>query len=134
MLLPAIVDVDRSAQPASPMFKMYGDRLQKVKIACLTSGNSVGIEFFEFIDPPLQQPASFDYTKGGVFHVALTVSDPEALCNEAVKKGAKRIGQSILPWEALGDDNVALYMQDPWGNAIELVSCGFELLMGNRIG
>lgn len=37
-----------------PMFKIYGDNVHKVKVAWLTTGNGVGFEIFEFIDPPVK--------------------------------------------------------------------------------
>jgi catechol 2,3-dioxygenase-like lactoylglutathione lyase family enzyme len=48
---------DRKVTPEANLFKIYGDRLQKVKIAFLTSGNGVGIELFQFIDPPMKPTA-----------------------------------------------------------------------------
>jgi catechol 2,3-dioxygenase-like lactoylglutathione lyase family enzyme len=124
---------DRRMTPEASIFKIYGDALQVVKIAFLTSANGVGVELFEFIDPPMEHPATFDYRRGGVFHICLTVSDPEALCDKAVAAGAKKIGQTVMPYQHLDEDDIALYMQDPWGTVIELLSCSFEQLLGNRV-
>ena len=55
--------------PNGPIFKIYGNKLMKVKTAFLVGGNGVGVELFEFIDPPLSTKANFDYTKGGFFHM-----------------------------------------------------------------
>ena len=42
------------------------------------------------------------------------------------------MGDTVVPFEAIGEDDEALYLQDPWGNTVEVVSCSFEMLMGNR--
>ncbi|KIX06833.1 uncharacterized protein Z518_04809 [Rhinocladiella mackenziei CBS 650.93] len=123
---------DRKVNPNANIFKIYGDRLHEAKVAYLSASNGVGIELFQFIDPPFKQQADFDYTRGGVFHVGLTVADPEEVCKRAVAAGAKKIGQSVVPYRHLGEDDVALYMQDPWGMVIELMSCSFEQFFANR--
>jgi hypothetical protein len=38
--------------PNIPIYKIYGPTLQTVKVAFLSTGNGVGFEIFEFIDPP----------------------------------------------------------------------------------
>ncbi|KAK4945649.1 hypothetical protein LTR10_015268 [Elasticomyces elasticus] len=124
---------ERSKTPNASIFDIYGDELQTLKIAFLVTGNGVGIELFEFIKPSMTKPASFEYTRGGVFHICLTVSDPDALCAKAVAAGAKKIGKTVCPWRHLDEDDVALYIQDPWGTVIEFLSCSFELLMANRV-
>jgi len=127
-LKPAPRLTDRSATPGGPIFKIYGDKLNKVKTVFLVGGNGIGVELFEFIDPPLSEKAGFDYTKGGYFHMGITDPDPNALLKKAVERGAKQIGETVDMY----DGEQALYMSDPWGNTIELLSCSFEQLMANR--
>jgi hypothetical protein len=105
-----------------------------VKVAFLTTGNSVGFELFQFIDPPMSVPASFDYTRGGVFHLAVTDNDPEEMCRKVIAAGGKKIGATVVPASAAGDGQkeCTLYCADPWGNTIEMCSCSFEKLMANR--
>jgi hypothetical protein len=95
-------------------------------------GNGIGIEFFEFIDPPMSQPATFDYTRGGVFHIAITDPDPDALCKKVLAAGGKQIGPVVEPFSALNETDRAVYLVDPWGNTVEVVSCSFEQLLANR--
>jgi len=40
----------RADNPDAPVFRVYGDRLQEVKVAFLTTGNGVGFELFQFIE------------------------------------------------------------------------------------
>ena len=125
---------DRSTDPCAPIFRVYDNKLHKVKLAFLATGNGVGFELFQFIDPPMSEPAEFNYTRGGVFHLAITDPDPEALLERAIKAGARQIGEAVVPasCEGEGERQVALYMQDPWGNVIEACSCSFEKMMANR--
>jgi catechol 2,3-dioxygenase-like lactoylglutathione lyase family enzyme len=67
----------RSENPDAPVFRVYDGRLQSFKVAFLTAGNGVGFELFQFIDPPMSEQSSFNYTRGGVFHVAITDHNPE---------------------------------------------------------
>lgn len=122
--------IDRAATPNSTLFRVYGQQCNKVKLATLTSGNAVGLELFEFVDPKMAHPAEFDFTRGGFFHICITDPDPESLCRKVVEAGGKQIGEVVLPFDKESD--VALYLQDPWGNTFEVLSCSWEMLMANR--
>lgn len=114
---------------------VYAKELNSVKLAIMTTGNSVGFEIFEFVDPPYDGktgPTTWgpaNYARGGFFHVAFTTPDPVATLREAEKMGAKLVGEITSP--APGE--TVLYMQDPWGNVVELVSCSFEHLIMNGV-
>ncbi|KIW23055.1 uncharacterized protein PV07_11287 [Cladophialophora immunda] len=128
------MSVDREENPADIIFDIYPKELRKAKIAVMTAGNGVGVEFFEFIDPKMTQAAAFDITRGGVFHVAVTDPHPEELCSKIIAAGGKKIGKPVSPFPLSVDGfkDGALYLQDPWGNTIEIVSCNLELLLANR--
>ncbi|KAF2114020.1 Glyoxalase/Bleomycin resistance protein/Dihydroxybiphenyl dioxygenase [Lophiotrema nucula] len=125
---------DRSTDPCAPIFRVYDSKLHKVKLAFLSTGNGVGFELFQFIDPPMSEPSRFDYTRGGVFHLAVTDPDPEALCERVVRNGGRKIGETVTPASCKDEEEkqYALYCQDPWGNVIEACSCSFEKMMANR--
>ena len=129
--------VDRSTDgDDSPIFKIYGNKLHKVKIAWLATGNGVGFEIFEFIDPPAKKADEINkdwsleeqYQRGGFFHIAITSPDPDGLADRACADGGVRVGETV----AMYDGETALYLRDPWGNVVEVLSCSFEQLMGNR--
>ncbi|KAF2008027.1 Glyoxalase/Bleomycin resistance protein/Dihydroxybiphenyl dioxygenase [Amniculicola lignicola CBS 123094] len=118
---------ERSSDNSAPIFKIYDNKLQKVKVAWLGTGNSVGFEVFEFIEPQHEPKPDFEYAKSGFFHIAVTAPDPDATCKRAVEYGGKKIGETV----AFGEDS-ALYVSDPWGNVVEVLSCSFEHLMANK--
>lgn len=93
----------------APIFKIYDNKLQKVKIAWLASGNGVGLEIFEFIDPPFKKPDHFDYTRGGFFHIAVTAANPGDTAKKAIALGGKQQGETVSMY-----GEKALYLEDPW--------------------
>ncbi|KAF2668107.1 Glyoxalase/Bleomycin resistance protein/Dihydroxybiphenyl dioxygenase [Microthyrium microscopicum] len=121
--------------PSIPIFKIYGAALKEVRVAYMTSGNGVGIELFQFIDPvhepkqPYKHPEGdlpFDYPRSGFFHVALTVPSVEQAVERVKELGGKIVGEVV----ELGK-NKAAYIQDPWGNVFEMIDNSFECLFAN---
>jgi catechol 2,3-dioxygenase-like lactoylglutathione lyase family enzyme len=83
---------------------IYPYPLQTVKVAYLVTGDGIGLELFEFIDPPYRRPASAHdsdpsaftpeiYARGGFFHIALTVLDIDATCASIILNGGHQIGE-----------------------------------------
>lgn len=68
------------------------------------------------------------FQRGGYFHIGVTAPDPEAVAEKACQDGASRVGETVTMY----DGEKALYIRDPWGNCIEILSCSFEQLLGNR--
>lgn len=128
--------VTREQLPHVPIFKIFGDELQEFKIAWLASGapevaSGIGLEVFEFIHPKQRKPADgFEFTRCGVFHVAMTVADPIAKRDEVIRAGGRKLGEAV----PLPKNNWVAYCQDPWGNALELLPCGFEMMVLNGGG
>jgi catechol 2,3-dioxygenase-like lactoylglutathione lyase family enzyme len=122
--------IDRAENPDSILFKFYGAEVQKVNIGFLSSANGCGIEMFEFVDPQIAEQAGFKYLRGGVFHIAITDADPEALKARVLENGGTAIGQMVRPFE--DEDDGACYVQDPWGNVLELITCSMEQMLANR--
>ncbi|KAL4791446.1 Glyoxalase/Bleomycin resistance protein/Dihydroxybiphenyl dioxygenase [Aspergillus venezuelensis] len=122
----------RPETPDSPIFTMYGPVMQKAKIAFMTAGNGIGFELFEFVDPQFEAPERTfeegEFTRGGLFHFAITVPDVGALADKAVENGGRQICGPV----GMGSGEYALYVADPWGNVIECMSCSFELLVGQQ--
>jgi catechol-2,3-dioxygenase len=45
----------------------------------------------------------------------------------AVAEGGKQVGETV----AMGPVEKALYLSDPWGNVVEVLTCSYEALMAN---
>ncbi|CAF1040339.1 unnamed protein product [Rotaria sordida] len=80
---PVDIIVDNSTDMGILLSQMYPPEMKRVKMAHMTAGNGVGLELFQFIDPPTQRPniASFEYTRAGLFHICVTDPEPENLTN-----------------------------------------------------
>ncbi|KAH0846999.1 hypothetical protein AYO21_02305 [Fonsecaea monophora] len=125
-LLGKIAHIKRSTDPDAAIFAIYPSSLNEVKLAYMSTGNGVGFEVFEFVDPkPVAAEREFQYERAGFFHVCVTDPDPDALADRVVGAGGKRVGQTVDP----GNVGVkCLYLADPWGNIVEVLSVSFEWL------
>ncbi|KAK5045498.1 hypothetical protein LTR84_009116 [Exophiala bonariae] len=124
---PKILEFDRAHDPSSPIFSIYGATLHKGRFAFLISGNGVGLELFEFENPKSAGVTkSFDYSKGGFFHIAITDPDPPSKAREIEAAGGQIIGEPITMLEK--NHAYCAYVQDPWGNVIELLNLNFAEL------
>lgn len=123
-LIGDIMHIKRSNDPSSPMFRIYGDSLHEVKLAYMATGNGVGFEVFQFIDPAFQPNArSFEYNRAGLFHICVTDIDPDTLAEEVVRRGGSRQGVTC---KIAGGALTCVYVQDPWGNVVEILDKAFD--------
>ena len=65
------------------------------------------------------------WTRGGFFHICLTAADPHGLAEKVIRAGGAQVGETVK----LGNEETALYVQDPWSNVIEVASTDFESLI-----
>ncbi|CAH0040763.1 unnamed protein product [Clonostachys rhizophaga] len=118
-----IKHIKRSETPDASIFDIYGDSLNECKIAWMATGNGVGFEVFEFVDPKFEPAKTFEYNRGGFFHLCVTDSNPDALVDKVVKHGGKRIGKTIRNTLSR---SICLYCKDPWGNILEILDMSFD--------
>ncbi|KAF5003206.1 hypothetical protein FDECE_10224 [Fusarium decemcellulare] len=82
---------------------IYGEELKEMKLAILTGGNDIGVEIFQFVDPPYDGPAEREswgprtYTRGGFFHICITVPNVEEYQQMIVAAGGKLCGSMTEP-------------------------------------
>ena len=129
--LKPIASHDRTTNPHSGIFRIYPPSLNKVRNACLSAGNGVGLELFQFVDPAIRPGSEAnlerDIERGGYFHMAVTTADVDGLVEEVVRRGGRLIGEKVPVYQY-----EACYVEDPWGNVVELLSASFERVMSNR--
>lgn len=103
---------------------MLGPQVKRFRMAHLQTGNRVGIQVYEFIDPkPEQTSGDMPYWRTGFSHICVTHNDIEGLSAKIAARGGRR----SKVWAVLKDKPYAAsYCADPWGNVIEINSHGYE--------
>jgi len=72
---------------------IYGERFGSCKQAQLMAGNGVGLELFEFLEPPTAPGGGeFEYWRAGLFHICVVDPEIEAL-QEVI---ARRLGYRLV--------------------------------------
>lgn len=104
---------------------VFGRGWQNFQIAHLSTSDKVGIELFEFPNKP-KTPGTFEPYKTGIFHFCVQDPDIEALADKIVAAG----GKQRMPIRAYYPDERPyrmVYMEDPFGNIIEIYTHSYEL-------
>ncbi len=105
---------------------VFGPNWQKFKIAHLSTGDRVGVELFEFKNQ--QQPENnFEYWKTGVFHFCVQDPNLEELAKKIVAAGGKKRMEKPRYYYPDEKPYRMIYMEDPFGNILEIYSHSYEL-------
>lgn len=103
--------------------QINGPKFHRGRVAYLTSGNGVGIEMFEFVEP--RTPAFIDdweFWRPGIWHICVTTPDVAAMAARVAASGGKHRGAVI---EAPPGFRLT-FCADPWGNPIELADASYD--------
>jgi catechol 2,3-dioxygenase-like lactoylglutathione lyase family enzyme len=113
--------------------EIFGPRFGRAHQAHLLSAGGVGLELFQFLDPPVEAPAdNFRYWQTGVFHLCVTDPDLEGLVARILAHGGK---QRTKIWAFLpGRPCKLVYCEDPFGNIIEGFSHSYAEAFANMPG
>lgn len=116
--------------PADAAKSPLGARFRRAWQAHLVAANGVGIELFQFIDPPTGgQPGEIEFWRPGTWHVCVTDADVARRAARIVAAGGKQWhepGQFVpgRPYELV-------YCSDPWGTVIEVMSHPYAEVFAN---
>lgn len=110
---------------------IFGARFKEALQAHLVTGNGVGLELFQFVDPKSERKhdGMDDFEHPGYFHICFTDPDIEGLAQRIVETGGKMRTPvyEFIP----GTDRKLVYCEDPFGNIIELFSHSYEQTFAN---
>lgn len=104
---------------------VFGAGWGSFRIAHMSTGDRVGVELFQFRNA--QRPDNnFEYWKTSVFHFCVQDPDVEGLAAKIVAAGGKQRMpvREYFPGEK---PYRMVYMEDPFGNILEIYSHGYEL-------
>ncbi|MFV3386734.1 lactoylglutathione lyase family protein [Pseudomonas sp. NY15364] len=104
---------------------VFGAGWGSFRIAHLSTGDRIGVEIFQFRNA--ERPSSeFQYWKGGVFHFCVQDPDVEGLAAKIVAAGGKQ-RMPIREYFPGEKPYRMVYMEDPFGNILEIYSHSYEL-------
>lgn len=110
--------------------QVFGPGLGKFLICHLASANGVGIELFQFLDPPAKRREdNFEYWKSGYFHIAVTEPQIEQLVERISSSGGRRRTEILELSPGCGKK--ICFCEDPFGNIIEIYSHSYEQFWAN---
>ncbi|OOE84465.1 glyoxalase [Salinivibrio sp. PR6] len=106
---------------------VFGQGWERFRIAHLSTGDRVGVELFEFKGQ--QNPDNnFEYWKTGVFHFCVQDPNVEALAERIVEAGGKKRMEKPRYYYPGEKPYRMIYMEDPFGNILEIYSHSYELI------
>jgi predicted enzyme related to lactoylglutathione lyase len=109
---------------------IFGPDFRVAYQAHLLTASGVGIELFQFVDPPeLPRTRVIDHLTPGPWHLCLTEPDVTAGAARIVDAGGSQLAPVSdfvpgRPWQLV-------YCADPWGTVIELMSHSYAEVFAN---
>ncbi len=104
---------------------VFGSGWKSFRIAHLSTRDKIGIELFEF--PKKQsEKTEFNPFKTGLFHFCVQDPDIEGLAKKIVDAGGKQ-RMPIREYYPGDKPYKMVYMEDPFGNIIEIYTHSYEL-------
>lgn len=109
-----------------------GPSFRRAWQAHLLCGNNVGIELFQFLDPPVQAHDAanpIDFTRRGPWHLCMTYPDVAQAIRVITTNGGVMLSEPTAfvpgrPW-------TLAYAADPWGIVLEIMSHSYAEVFSN---
>jgi len=109
---------------------IFGSKFRRLRIVWMSSGNNIGFEIFQFIEPKqVIKNQQIKYWAGGIIHVAITERNIEDLTKRIVETGGRQLSDicELNPKK----HHKLVFCSDPFGNIIEIYSHSFEQFHAN---
>ncbi|HEY7967593.1 MAG TPA: VOC family protein [Solirubrobacteraceae bacterium] len=111
---------------------IYGEGFGSCRQAQLAAGNGVGLELFEFVDPPVERGSGvFEYWRAGFFHICVVDPAIDELVERIERSGGRRRSPTLTLFE--GEPPRLAYCEDPFGNVVEIFTHSHEQTFANRV-
>lgn len=106
---------------------VFGPGWGSFRIAHLSTGDRIGVELFQFEDQ-INPENNFEYWKTGIFHFCVQDPNVEDLAERIVAAGGKKRMEKPRYYYPGEKPYRMIYMEDPFGNILELYSHSYELI------
>ncbi len=123
---PTLVKEDPSAEGEATRL-VFGEGFKEFRVCHLSTADRVGVEIFEF---PHKEKAMNQYNpfRTSIFHFAVQTPDIEGMVKRILEAGGKQL-MPIKDFQPGKKPYRLVYMEDPFGNTIEILTHSYELLM-----
>ncbi len=127
-LIMKTTDIIEDSSPIGEMCTdVFGEGWEKFRIAHLSTGDRIGVEIFEFKGQ--ENPENnFEYWKTGIFHFCVQDPNVEELAEKIVAAGGKKRMKEPRYYYPGSKPYRMIYMEDPFGNILEIYSHSYELI------
>jgi lactoylglutathione lyase family protein len=122
---PTVVKEEPDTAIGQMCIDVFGKGWESFKIAHLSTSDAIGVELFEFKNNTKPQAEFLPY-QTGVFHFCVKDPDVEGLAARIVQAGGKQ-RMPIREYYPGEKPYRMVYMEDPFGNIIEIYSHSYEL-------
>ncbi len=127
-LIMAPTEIEEDDTPIGEMCTdVFGAGWRSFRIAHLSTGDRIGVELFQFRTQTNPED-NFEYWKTGVFHFCVQDPNVEALADRIVAAGGKRRMEKPRYYYPGKKPYRMIYMEDPFGNILEIYSHSYELI------
>jgi lactoylglutathione lyase family protein len=127
-LIMAPTEVVEDSSPIGEMCTdVFGPHWDKFRIAHLSTGDRIGVELFEF-KGQVNPGDNFEYWKTGIFHFCVQDPNVEELADKIVAAGGKKRMPKPRYYYPGRKPYRMIYMEDPFGNILEIYSHSYELI------
>ena len=107
--------------------EVFGSGWDIFRIALMSTGDRIGVEIFQFKGQ--ENPENnFEYWKTGIFHFCVQDPDVEGLAERIVEAGGKKRMEKPRYYYPGEKPYRMIYMEDPFGNILEIYSHSYELI------
>ncbi len=125
LMKPTIVKNEDKTAIGKMCRAVFGDKFKNFKISHMSTIDGIGIEVFEFPETD-DEEFIFNPYKKGLFHISIQDPNIEDLAKKIVQNGGKQ-RMPIMEYYPGERPYKMVYMEDPWGNIIEIYTHSYEL-------
>lgn len=111
---------------------VLGPSLRHLRIAHMSTGNGVGFELFQPVDPAyVPRGDMIEFWRSGFFHICVTDPDVEGLVARIVETGGKQLSGFWAERPPLKEFRMC-YCADPFDNVVEVYSHQYENMQSHK--